>query len=169
MFPTAEDALRAYAAASAEMGALAAPTHELEWRLIYQNRESRFRTLVGLLMVPMGHGHVSHAEFRFKTRHAFSAQEARRLYLGRVLGSIAYYFCFVGLIAIGVGGFLALVELISNGFSAVSVAALLGCLTAAWGLLVVASKTRSLGLFGSARTIAKDAFDLLSIRRIRQP
>lgn len=167
MFHTVDDALHAYVAASQESVSTDSATHELEWRFIFHNRDSRRRQLLALFLLPLGHVQTAHAEFRFTTRHTLSSHEVSLLYVGRILGSIAYYVCFVALIAAGVGVVVMLVDQAFRGFSLNSSAKMFGLLAVASGLFFAAAKTRSLGLFGTIRTVAKDAFDLLSIRKLK--
>jgi hypothetical protein len=169
MFPTAEEALQAYVAASQEHGASTSATHELEWRFIFHNRDSKRRQLLALLLLPLGHVRTTHAEFRFKTRHSFSPKEVTRLYVGRSIGSIAYHLCFVALVAVGVGLVVTIVYQALGGVSLKLSAATIGFLVLAFVLSVAAARTRSLGLFGSVRLVARDAFDLLSIQKIKAP
>jgi len=167
MFPSVEEALAAYAEASREAAQSPDLTHELEWRFIYHNRESKRRQLFGLLLLPLGHVYTAHAEFRFKTRHAFAGRTALRLTLGRAFGSIVYHLCFVGILGAGVGLvvtlFLQAVQGVSWRMSAWTTAFVL----LAAGLAIASGKTRSLGLLAVPRLIAKDAFDLLSIRKLK--
>jgi hypothetical protein len=169
MFPSIESALAAYAIVSQEAEASQTFTHELEWRFIYHNRESKRRQLFGLLLLPLGHIRTSHAEFRFKTRHYLPGRAALSLTLGRSVGSIAYHLCFIVLLGSGVG-----VVVTAFQQAVVGVSWRVSLLTAAFVILAAiaaaaSGKTRSLGLRGSARLIAKDSFDLLAIRRIKVP
>ena len=61
MFQSVEEALAAYAEASQEAALSPDLTHELHWRFIYHNRESKRRQLFGLLLLPLGHVYTAHA------------------------------------------------------------------------------------------------------------
>jgi hypothetical protein len=167
LFPKVEDALQAYAKASQEASDKTAPTHEIEWRFIFHNRESKLRQLIALALLPLGHIQTHHAEFRFKTTHTLSTRDVLRLTAGRALGTLCYYLCFIGVIASGVG---LVVSLIYQAFEGLSLKmALLSAtsLIAMAFLFVLAAKTRSIGLSGQIKLIARDAFDLMSIKRLK--
>jgi hypothetical protein len=155
MFPSVESALQAYAAASQETEASQAFTHEVEWRFIFHNRESKKKQLLALLLLPLGHIGTSHAEFRFKTRHSLSAREVARLTVGRSFGAIAYYLCFIAIIATGAGVVIAIVDQVFSGASFKMGLLIFGLLMLAALLLGAAARTRSLGLFGTVRLIAQ--------------
>lgn len=167
LFPSTEAALGGYLAAIEETAIPAAFTHELEWRYIFHNRESQRKQVFALLLLPLGHLQTHHAEFRFRTRHGLSAPEARRLMLGRALGACVYYLCFIGLILAGVGILIAVVTQLFSGATLPLSLLVAGLVILMAILLVAAARSRSLGLFGPVRLIARDAFDLVSIRRIK--
>lgn len=169
MFPTVENALAGYASASQQLEPADNSTHEMEWRFIFHDRDSRRAQLIGLLFLPFGHIHTAHAVFRFKTRHRLTPGEARKLFFGRALGGVAYHACFVGIILSGVGVLIAAVPQLITGFSLNLTLLAVAALSLALFLIFLSAKTRSLGLFGPARTIAKDGLDLLSIRSLGRP
>ncbi len=166
-FPSVEDALAAYVAASCGLEAGQNHTHEIEWRFIYHDRESKRRQLFGLLLLPLGHIQTSHAELRFRTRHLLSRREWGRLIVGRCAGALAYYVCFLALIGAGIGLVISVLVQVLNGASWRMSGSAVGC-AALFALLAAgARRTRSLGLAGSARVIAKDAFDLMAVRKVK--
>jgi hypothetical protein len=167
LFPTVEAALDAHAAAAlAETGG-AEPTHELHWRHIYHDRASTRRQIFALPLILLGHVSAHHTEFHFVTRHAFSPREARRLVFGRAFASLCYHGCFLGAIIAGVVALIASVMLAFPGSGSKEIAVLVLSFAAFIGLFMASRSTRSLGLDPALRPIAKDAFDLVSIRRIR--
>lgn len=166
-FPSVEDALAAYVAACGGLESGQNHTHEIEWRFIYHNRESRRRQLFGLLLLPLGHIQTSHAELRFRTRHVLARREWVRLIAGRCAGSLAYFLCFAALIGAGVGLVISVLLQILNGPSWRMSGAAVGCVVLFALLATGARRTRSLGLSGAARLIAKDAFDLMAVRKVK--
>jgi hypothetical protein len=145
-------------------------SHELEWRLIYHDSSSRWRQLLLLSLLPLGHFATSHVECRFTTFHAFSPAEVRNIWLGRVLGSACYHLCFAITVLAGVATAVLATTLTLAGidgrfdpritfFCALSAVVFLAAIRAA-------KKSRAIGLPLNLRRIAKDAFDLVSIRRI---
>ncbi len=167
LFPTVEDALQNYAQRSNEASEGNDSTHEFEWRFIFHNRESKFRQLIALALLPLGQIQTHHAEFRFKTTHQLTSRDVLRLTAGRTLGTLCYYLCFIGIIAAGA---CVMVSLVDQAFKGISLTmSLLGIASfaAATALFILSTKTRSIGLPTSIKLIARDAFDLVSIKRLK--
>jgi hypothetical protein len=167
LFPKVEDALQAYANASQEASDKTAPTHELEWRFIFHNRESKLRQLITLALLPLGHIQTHHAEFRFKTMHTLSTRDVLLMTAGRAFGTLCYYLCFIGVIASGVGLVVSLIHQAFEGLSLKMALFSAGSFVVMTFLFALAAKTRSIGLSGQIKLIARDAFDLMSIKRLK--
>lgn len=171
LFPTEEEAIAAHIhAAQGPIPPSTPITHQLEWRLIYHDNASKRRQLFLLLFVLFGYVATSHAERRFTTFHTFSATEARQIQLGRALGSLCYHLCFIALILTGVvlviTLFMVVLAATDNRFNATTIIAMLAAGVGFAAALWAAAKSRSIGLSASLRPIAKDAFDLLSVKTI---
>ncbi len=167
LFPKREDAFAAYTTAAQSTNKSAKPTHTIEWRHIYHDRESGFLLLLFLTTAPLGIHYTKHNEFRFTTEHEFTPQQARRLFLSRALGSLCYHACFILLILCGVGTFVGIIIQLFGGYNlGMTLLAILSLLAFAL-LMIAAGKTRSLGLPEDLKPIAKDALDLLSINKLK--
>ena len=166
LFLKREDAFAAYATAAQSTNKPAKPTHQIEWRHIYHDKESGFLLLLFLITAPLGIHYTKHMEFRFTTEHEFTSQQVRRLYLGRTLGSLCYHACFILLILCGVGLFVGVIVQLFGGYNLGMTLLAILSLLAFTLLMIAAGKTRSLGLPEYLKPIAKDTFDLLSIKKV---
>ena len=87
--------------------------------------------------------------------------------LGRVLASLCYYACFGLILICGTGFIIGVIHQLLGGqfelgMSAIAVLSLLFAI----GFFLAASKSRSFGLPDNLKPVAKDIFDLVSVKRI---
>lgn len=168
LFASKTEALTAYSAAAQRLHQPSTPTHFIEWRHLYDDRETTFLAFLSLLSAPLGIHYSRQNEYRFVTAHVFTKQEWRSVMLGRALGSICYYTCFGLILLCGAGLAYGVIDQLYSGhidlaMTALSIVSLAGG-TALW---IAAAKSRSLGLPENLKSIAKDIFDLVSIKAVK--